>query len=501
MWIATRAECQEIDRRATEEFGIPVATLMENAGKAVLPHVGESAGPIAVVCGVGHNGGDGLVVARLLAERGDPVTVFVAAESPDRLKGECLARFRELPAGIPIHFGEFSPLAGERWDKVVDAILGIGAEGAPRGLAKAAIEAINSCTSTRISIDIPSGIDCDSGQAAGAWVRADKTIVLGLAKQFVFQGKGITPMLHWSLAPIGLPDELLRQKRGAYLNDLFEVSKQLPIRRFDSNKGDHGHVLIVAGSQSMRGAAVLAAMGAVRSGAGLVTVASIPTVCDAVACHLPECLTMALPQSGDSIAPAATQMIRANKGKWNGAVFGPGLGQTDDVQQFLAGVWDGWDMPSVIDADALNAVSKGADLPPAPCVLTPHPGEMGRLVRTSAQDVQSDRFTAVRQACDQFGKTIVLKGAYSLAATPGHPTSVNSTGNPGMGAAGMGDVLSGVLGTLLAQRLDPQTAALCANFWHGFAGDLCAKEYGEFGYTASDLAQKLPHARATLTPA
>ncbi|MBS1710117.1 MAG: NAD(P)H-hydrate dehydratase [Armatimonadetes bacterium] len=501
MWIATRAECQEMDRRATEEFGIPVATLMESAGEAVLQYVSENTRPVAVVCGVGHNGGDGFVVARLLAERGDQVTVFVAAESPDRLKGEGLARFNELPAGIPIHFGEFSQLTDERWDTVVDAILGIGAEGAPRGLAKAAIEAVNSCSATRISIDVPSGIDCDTGQAAGAWVRADETILLGLAKQFVFQGNGITAMRHWSLAPIGFPTKLLTQVRGAYLTDLSEVSEQLPIRRFDSHKGENGHVLIVAGSQSMRGAAVLAAMGAVRSGAGLVTVAGIPAVCDSVACHLPECLTMALPQSGDGIAPVAAQLIRANKGKWTGAVFGPGLGQSDNVRQFLAGVWDGWDIPSVIDADALNAVCEGVSLAPAPCILTPHPGEMGRLLRTSAQDVQSNRFTAIRQACEQFGKPVVLKGAYSLAATPGHPISVNPTGNPGMAAAGMGDVLCGVLATLLAQQLDPRIAAECATFWHGHAGDLCVEEQGDFGYTASDLARKLPDARATLTPA
>lgn len=501
MWIATRAECQEMDRRATGEFGIPVATLMESAGRAVLPYVGDNPGAVAVVCGVGHNGGDGFVVARLLAERGDQVTVFVAAESPDRLKGEGLARFRELPAGIPIHFGGFSQLKEERWDKVVDAILGIGAEGAPRGLAKAAIDAVNSCHATRISIDIPSGIDCDTGQAEGAWVRADQTIVLGLAKQFVFQGKGITPLRQWILAPIGFPGELLSQVRGARFNDVSEISDMLPTRGLDSHKGKNGHVLVVAGSQSMRGAAVLSAMGALRSGAGLVTVAGIPAVCDAVACHLPECLTMALPQYGDGIAPAAAQLIRANKGKWNGAVFGPGLGQSDDVRQFLAGVWDGWDIPSVIDADALNAVSAGVDLPPAPCVLTPHPGEMGRLLHTSAEDVQSDRFIAVRQACERFGKTVVLKGAFSLAATPRHPTSVNPTGNPGMAAAGMGDVLCGVLATLLAQQLDPRTAAECATFWHGRAGDLCEEGQGGFGYTASDLAQKLPCARATLTPA
>lgn len=500
MWIATRAECQEMDRRTSDEFGIPASVLMENAGMAILPYVGENPGPVAVVCGVGNNGGDGFVVARLLAERGDHVTVFVAAESPDQLKGEGLARFNELPENIPVVFGEFSELTAKPWDKVVDAILGIGAQGAPRGLAKTAIEAVNACNAFRISVDIPSGIDCDTGQADGVYVRADETIILGLAKQFLFQGAGTTPMSQWSLAPIGFPDELRWQKRGAYLNDLFEVAEQLPTRQLDSHKGDNGHVLVVAGSETMRGAAVLSAMGALRSGAGLVTVAGIPAVCDAVAAHLPECLTLPLPERGGGIAPDAAITIRATRGKWTGAIFGPGLGQSDDVRQFLAGTWDGWLMPSVIDADALNAVAKGVELPSAPCVLTPHPGEMGRLLGTSANEVQADRFSAVRRAAEKFGKTVILKGAFSLAATLGEPTSVNPTGNPGMGSAGMGDVLSGVLATLLAQQLEPQTAALCATFWHGHAGDLCEEEQGNFGYTASDLARKLPRARATLTP-
>jgi len=242
----------------------------------------------------------------------------------------------------------------------------------------------------------------------------------------------------------------------------------------------------------------LAAHAAVRSGAGLVTVASTADVCNAVASNVPEALLMPLPEENGTISADAAKFLLENSSKYHSAVFGPGLTQEPAILDFLDQVWQKWTKPCVIDADALNALSHGIRMPEAECVLTPHPGEMSRLLHTSTAEIQSDRFRSVRHAVERYNRCVLLKGPYSLVGEPGQPIIINETGNPGMASGGMGDVLSGIIATLLGQDLPAYYAASCGMYWHGAAADHCADEIGPVGYSASQVADALPKARCRI---
>lgn len=510
MWIANAAQSREIDRRAIEENGIPSRLLMERAGQAVFEAVKEllpEGGRIAVVCGRGNNGGDGFVVARLALVQGFCVDCLVAADDASQLSPEAREQMQQAQSqGVnPIYRTDF------RWDRkleclgckdlIVDALLGTGAASSVHGVVLDAIQAINRSGVPSVAVDVPSGIACDNGEELGESVWAVRTVTFGLPKRFLFQGIGLEHSGYWSVADIGFPPELLRQPTEARLIDREWVGSLLPERMKNSHKGDNGSVLIVAGSQRMRGAATLSALGALHAGAGLVTVAAIEEVCDAVAAQVPEAMFLPLPSRNGAISPEAAEIILEHAKKATAAVFGPGLSQEPTLIEFLERLWSRWDRRCVVDADALNAVSEGLQLPVPECVLTPHPGEMGRLLHRSTAEVQADRFESVQQAVRQTGKCVLLKGAYSVVGEPSQPMLVNPTGNPGMATGGMGDVLSGIVAALLAQSLPDWVAASCGMFWHGYSANLCADEIGPLGYTASDVARKLPQARACMVQA
>ena len=384
-------------------------------------------------------------------------------------------------------------------DLIVDALLGTGAEGLVRGHVGTAISAINRSGVPVVSVDIPSGIHADTGEELGESVWALRTVTFGMPKPYLFQGIGLEHAGYWTVSEIGYPQPLLHEPTSARLIEGPWVASLIPERLKASNKGDNGHVLIVAGSHRMRGAAVLAATAAYASGAGLVTVASVDGVIDAVAHHLPEALLMPLPSKDGAIAPEAADLILEHRSKFYSGVFGPGLGVSDDVSDLLGRIWKEWEAPCVLDADALTAISRGLEPPhKADCVLTPHPGEMSRLLHASVLEIQSDRLTTVKRATEKFGQCLLLKGPYSVVGEPDQPLLVNCTGNAGLASAGMGDVLSGVIGTLLAQDMPGYYAAACGMYWHGAAGDLCAEEIGPIGYRASDVAARLPRTRAKL---
>ena len=505
MWIATAEQSRNIDRRASEEFGLSSAVLMERAGVAIfdtvrslLPHGGR----ISVFCGRGNNGGDGFVVARLAKDAGFVVECLVAAEEHE-LRPDAAVQMRIAQAqDVPILFYDDA-----RWarrtdclgcrDLIVDGLLGTGAHNAVHGAVKESIQAINRSGVPVVAIDIPSGIHADTGEELGESVWALRTVTIGLPKPFLFEGIGLEHAGYWTVEDIGFPHSLLEAPTGARLIERDWVASMLPERLRASHKGDNGSLLIVAGSAGMRGAAVLAARAAIRSGIGLVTVASVPVVCDAVAAALPEALLLPIPELN---ARAAEQIANFSR-KFDAAVFGPGLTHEPHVLDFLEAIWRTWTLPSVIDADAINALVEGLTLPPGDCVLTPHPGEMSRLLQLSTAEVQHDRFHAVRHAADKTGKTMLLKGPYTLVAENGEPILVNTTGNPGQASGGMGDVLSGLIGTLLAQDIDAYHAAAFSAHWHGAAADLCAQEIGMIGYRASEVADALPKARARMVSA
>ncbi len=505
MWIASSDHCRKIDRQTSEEYGISSTVLMERAGLAVFEVVQQTMpepGKITVVCGKGNNGGDGFVVARLARDFGYHVECLVTAAEGD-LRHEAQEAMRSAHAhGVVPVFSDDARWArklemlGTR-ELIVDAILGISASGDLKGAAREAIEAINRSGVPVIAVDVPSGIHCDSGEELGDSVWALRTVTFGQPKPFLFQGTGIEHSGYWSVSDIGIPRQLLSEPTEARLLDGPYIGHLLPERLRGCHKGDNGSVLVVAGSTRYRGAAILSARAALRAGAGLVTVAGVPDVCRAVSAALPEAILVPLPERDGVVDPAAAEVL-LNIPKIHSAIFGPGLSHDASVLEFLDRVWRHWTLPSVIDADALNAVSAGVRLPDTECVLTPHSGEMSRLLQLSIAEIESDRFQTVRQAVEHFGHCVLLKGPYSLAGMPDQPLMVNCTGNPGLAVGGAGDVLSGIIGTLLAQCVGALDAAACGMYWHGAAGDLCAEEIGPVGFLASEIADRLPQARRNI---
>ncbi len=506
MWIASAEKAREIDRRASAEFGIPAKVLMERAGLAVFGAVREmlpDGGHICVFCGKGNNGGDGFVVARLAHEHGFGVDCLVSGEESD-LTTEAHEQMRVTKAGgtEPIYFSD------SRWkaraecvgcrDLIVDALLGTGAKCEVKGPLSDAIQAINRSGVPVVAVDVPSGIQCDTGEELGESVWACRTVTFGFPKPFLFQGIGLEHSGFWSVAEIGYPNALLNEPTDSKLIDAEWVASLLPERLRASHKGDNGSILIVAGSETMPGAATLAARAAIRSGAGLVTVASTERVCAAIAANVPEALILPLPENHGVISADAARVLLDRQHRHHSALFGPGLTHEQPVLEFLAKVWQDWTKPCVVDADALNAVSEGVPLPMADCVLTPHPGEMSRLLSSSIAEIQCDRFCTVQQAVEKFKRCVLLKGPYSIIGEPDQPMLVNCTGNSGLASGGMGDVLSGLAATLLGQDLPPYYAISCAAFWHGMAADLCAEGIGAVGYCGTDVANALPKARARI---
>lgn len=507
MWIASAARTREMDRDAMHEFGIPAMVLMERAGLAVFEVIKEllpDQGRIAVVCGKGNNGGDGLVVARLAHEAGFQVECLVAATESE-LSDDARTQLNVSRAqGVrPIFFDD------ERWmrksdcmgmmDLVVDALLGTGASGEVHGPILEGIRAINRSGVPVVSVDVPSGIDTDTGEDLGESVWALRTVTFGVPKPFLFQGIGLEHAGYWSVAEIGYPSTLLETPTDARVLTDQWVYDVIPERLRSAHKRDNGHVLVIAGSDTMTGAALLAAKAALRAGAGLVTLASTTAVCNAAASYLPEVMHIRLPDTDGEINEAAIDVLLAANLMIDSAVIGPGMGHSPHVIEFFKALFADWEVPSVLDADALNAVATGVQLPQGECVLTPHPGEMARLLSCSTAEVQTDRFTTMKEAAKRFGKTIVLKGPHTIVSEQHQPLGVNQTGNNGMATAGMGDVLSGVIGALLAQDLPPYCAACAGVAWHGAAGDVCADRIGPVGYLASDVVDSLPQARAKLT--
>lgn len=509
MWIANAERTRNLEQKTECEFGICASVLMERAGVAVFNALRELVpvgGRVLVVAGKGHNGGDGLVVARIAIQNGYRVEVLVTGLEEElvplsrhQLQAAVLAGIQPIFPNDPDWNKKIDQISAK--DVIIDAILGIGAKKEVHGCVRDCIQAINRSGVPVISVDVPSGICCDTGEELGESVWALRTITFGMAKPYLFQGIGLEHAGFWSVSEIGFPQVLLTEPSEARVLDGEWVASLLPERLKSSHKGDNGHVLIVAGSKWMRGAASLAAMAALSAGAGLVTVASVPSVCDAVAAHVPEALLLPLPEIDGVISPKAVPTLMDLEHKFVSTLVGPGLSTEAPAKDFLNELFGKWSVPCVVDADALNCVASGIALPATECVLTPHPGEMSRLLHSSIAEIQCDRFRTVNHAVESLNQCVLLKGPYSIVGEPGQPHLVNCTGNPGQASAGMGDVLGGMIATLMGQDLPGYYAAGCGMFWHGAAADICAEEIGQVGYRASDVAKALPFARSRIVSA
>jgi ADP-dependent NAD(P)H-hydrate dehydratase / NAD(P)H-hydrate epimerase len=506
MWITDVQRARSIDRRSTEEFGLPSMVLMERAGLAVFETIQQmlpEKGRLAVFCGKGNNGGDAFVLARLALQEGFEVECLVT--SPEsQLKEDCRQQMLQARAqGLHPVFCDDGRWKGRlerlgQFDLIVDGILGVGASDHLQGDVLEAVLAINRSGVPIVSIDVPTGIHPDTGEELGESVWALNTVTLGSPKPCFFQGIGLEHSGRWTVKDIGYPRELLREPTNAYLMDPGWVCRLIPERLRGSHKGSNGHILIVAGSARMRGAAVLSALSAFATGAGLVTVAGIECVCQAVMASCPEATLIPLPEKDGVMSEGSAELILAEQSRFQASLFGPGLSHTPEVHEVLRKVWARWETPTVVDADALNALTAGVQLPPADCILTPHPGELSRLMQITTGEIQTDRFGSVSRAVDRWGRSVLLKGAFSIVGAHCEPLLVNQTGNPGMASAGMGDVLGGMITSLMAQDLPSYFAGGVGMYWHGLAGDICAEKISGIGYTARHLCSMIPAARAKL---
>lgn len=497
MRIVTAAEMREVERRAITEYGIDERELMESAAMSMIRTMAKEIAPerIAVACGPGNNGGDGLAAARMLKEFGHDVEVILSIP-PRALKGEPLTQYRRtVESGVKVVSPDDKDyertLASEgAFDAILDCLLGTGAKGPPKGEVARLIEWIDSAQTYVLSADVPSGVECDSGRAHGVHVHAYRTVTFGLPKPFLFQCDGVLASGGWTVGDIGLPEELTESAGSALLLDKEWFFRTTPNRDRNANKRSAGVVLVVAGSDRFPGAAVLTARGAYRAGAGLVVVAGVESACAAVSSHLPECPLVRLSEAN------AVESVLEAVHEADAVCIGPGLGRSESVKKFLDEVLPRIDKPTVVDADALYFVAVGATLPKS-CVLTPHEGEAARLLQTTAEEVRSNRFDAARSLAQKFSCTVLLKGQYTLIAD--HDLLyVCPKGNQILATGGTGDVLTGIIGALLSMGKPLADAAAFGAYWHGSAAEsLIARFPGKFGALASDVANELPIAMTT----
>jgi len=533
MKVLTAAQMREADRLTTERYGVASLQLMENAGGAVAQFLEEEFSPltgrgIVVLCGKGNNGGDGLVVARLLKQRGYAPRVLLFAD-PGEVHGDAainLKRWQQEMDDLQVittpsqWASARSSLQGA--EVVVDALLGTGLRGPVEGLLASVITDLNALGSASpagrartwvVSVDTPSGLASDEGAGvrgpSGVVVQADFTVTFTAPKV----GQLLSP--HCSscgtllVREIGTPAELLENDPNLKLHWIEPHEfRLLPlVRKPEAHKGSYGHALIVAGSLGKSGAAVLAAGGALRSGAGLVTVATPLDVLPMVAAGMPEMMTA--PLAATEAGTASLRNLDYNRfaeiaRDKSVMAMGPGLSTHAETQQFIRQVVEKMDLPIILDADALNAFAsesgKLTQRRASALALTPHPGEMARLLGCTTRDVQSRRMEVALEAAARWRAFVILKGFHTIVATPTGHAYVNTTGNPGMATGGTGDVLTGILAGLTAQYgVENWPAVLCLGVYlHGLAGDIAAEEFGQAPLIASDLIGAIPQAWAQI---
>jgi hydroxyethylthiazole kinase-like uncharacterized protein yjeF len=495
----------------TIRSGIASDELMESAAAAVCRELSR-AHPgwkrVVVICGPGNNGGDGLAAARRLAGCGIRPEVFTlkdpAAYGGDPASNAARAKAHGIELvslAAPAGFGRLRRALAD-CDGIVDALFGTGLTRALSGSARRAVAAIGASGRPVVSVDVPSGLSTDSGVPPGPAVRASLTVALAAPKPcHVFPpASGLCGRV--VVADIGIARTTLgKGARNLWLAEPSDVRALLPARPLDSHKATFGRLAVIAGSRGKTGAAVLAARGALRAGAGLVTVLCAESLEPIIVEALPEAMTLGLPEGGGAIAAAAAaRALRALSG-FDAAIVGPGLGTSAGTVAFLEALLRGSALPILADADGLNAFAGRPAVfgkRRAPTVLTPHPGEAGRLLGRSAKEIQRRRLEAARALARRSRAVVVLKGANSLIAGPGGETVVNPTGTPLLATAGSGDVLSGVIGALLAAGLDPSAAALAGAFLHGAAAEELEPRLGDAGLLAHEVADAVPSVRRAL---
>lgn len=514
MKLVTASQMRELDRRTIEEVGVPGVVLMENAGLGALRHLERRyrdafPGPVLVVAGRGNNGGDGYVMARHLHNRGWQVTTVVLARS-EAVGGDAAINLKALRnCGGAVRFAADEAALAEILGGcataalVVDALLGTGLNNEVGGLYAQAIDWVNEQRAPVLAVDIPSGVDADSGKILGRAVRADLTVTFAYAKVGHHCHPAVERVGSLETVDIGIPPRL---EALVPLNHQLltgkAVARLLPERPETGHKGTFGHLLVVAGSRGKSGAAVMTAEGGLRIGAGLVTAACPEGIHGVLETKLTEAMTEPLLEVDGRFGLASLKQMAELWTDKQALALGPGIGQGAELHALVPRLVQECPLPMVIDADGLNALARDvgplAGRAEAGTVLTPHPGEMARLVGRSIADVEADRVETARSFAALCGAVVLLKGARTVVASPDGQVAINGSGNPGMASGGMGDVLTGVIGGLLAQGLSPWDATCVGAHIHGLAADSLTGRLGRAGMLAGDVLAELPAAREQL---
>lgn len=506
MKVSTVQEMHDLDRAAMEQYGIPGEVLMENAGEAayfvILSELEVRDTSFVILCGGGHNGGDGLVVARKLSSSGGDVEVFLLSD-PDGFDGAPRLHLEMAEkAGIPIRIGaglDEIEVALAACDVVVDAMLGTGISRQVGGLYRDVIAAVNDCGAAVVSLDIPSGVDGNTGKVWGAAVDADITVTFGLPKRgnLLYPGAAYNGLLY--VSHISFPPRLYENQE---VQVEINVPSELPPRRPDGHKGSFGDALFVAGAASYFGAPAFSALSMLKAGGGYSRLAAPRSAVPHIAplagevVYAPQAETEA-----GTLGRAAFDAVAELAAHVDFVVVGPGLSLHEETQDLVRRLTAEVPRPLLIDGDGLTAVAEELSVVrrrAAPTVLTPHPGEAARLAGCTVDEIAADPVTFLQQLAADTGAVVVLKGAHSLIGTPDGRVFINTSGNAGLATAGSGDVLTGTIAAMYGLGLELVEAVKTGVFVHGLAGDFAADEIGEDGVTARDVLERMPEAVAAL---
>ena len=517
MKVVTAAEMRQIDQDTIEGVGIPGIVLMETAGSAIVRAIEQhypTCRRIGIFAGKGNNGGDGIVIARQLVHAGHDVNLFLVSPQ-ESFTGEACTNL-QIAKNLGLWIKEILTGAELKSDAniancelLVDAIFGTGLRGVVRDPIASVINTINSLRTPILSVDLPSGLDANTGHPLGTCVQADRTVTIGLPKRGVLVHPGAEFAGNLEVVDIGFPEQVI-DAQGIKVNwtTTTQASQWVPPRPSASHKGTYGRVLVVAGSPGMTGAAALASEAALRAGAGLVTLATPKHLNPILEGLLPEVMTLALPETdAGSLSVSATSAILEFAEKTKSVLaIGPGLSQHPDTvllvhQLVRENREQALNLRMVVDADGLNALSQVPEvisLLDREAILTPHPGEMSRLTSSSVPSLEADRIRTAQQFASEHNLTLIFKGAPTVTGLPNGDVWINSTGNPGMATGGMGDVLTGIIAGLMAQGISSERAAVLGVYIHGLAGDMTAEVFGMHGLIASDVLKAVPRAISSL---
>jgi len=500
-YIMTKEQMRLCDAGAIESTGIPGVVLMENAALAVIDVIKERFSPkdtsFAIFAGKGNNAGDGFAIARHLYNMGSNVVVYLTQGS--FFDGDANTNYRIIRSlGIPV-----IDLSGEEYiknyiesaDCVVDAIFGTGLSGSPRGVAADAISAINKYSCFTISVDIPSGVDANTGDIFSEAVKADITVTFQAYKRGLLLYPGAENSGEVILKDIGIPKYILESRGGRMFAPIKEdILNAIPKRRDNSNKSDYGKLFVVGGSVGMAGAVSMSLKASLRCGVGLVTAAVPQSINNIIQTKIDEAMTMPLPDQKGKITSEMWDKVADRANKCDAVLIGPGIGRGEEVTEFVINFLKALTVPVVIDADAIYALSKKKDIIKeikTDIIITPHSKELEYLTGIDVGEIEKDRPGVAIDTAKELGLTLVLKGHHTIIAAPDGDSSVNLTGNSGMAGAGSGDVLSGMIGAFLAKGMTPYDAAVSGVYLHGLAGDIAMKKLGKESMNATDIIDSI----------